>query len=121
MFMFLMNVIIKIISMLAVGVITIGVASTMYKTIKTEFTTTEPAAKMHNRQVVRAYLGTYILLGLELLIAVDIIKTIAHPSVNEMIILAAIVLIRTFIAYFLNKEIDAVTRELDEKEKAEIK
>jgi len=55
---------------------------------------------------IRIDLGRYLLLGLEFLIAADIIRTIVKPSLDEVIVLVAIVAIRTVISYFLNKEIE---------------
>lgn len=51
-------------------------------------------------------LGFHLLLGLEFLIAADIIRTIVHPSLQELAILGSLVAIRTVISYFLNKEIE---------------
>ena len=52
---------------------------------------------------LRADLGTYLLLGLEFLIASDILKT--EPSLNELAILGGVVILRTVLSIFLNKEI----------------
>ena len=57
------------------------------------------------RETLRHQLGSYLLLGLEFLIAADIIRTIAHPTLNDMAVLGSIVLIRTVISYFLEKEV----------------
>jgi uncharacterized membrane protein len=46
-----------------------------------------------------------IMLGLEFFIAGDLMKTIFTPGLNEVIILALIVAIRTVIGYSLNLEI----------------
>ena len=58
-----------------------------------------------SREVLRHHLGSYLLLGLEFMIAADIIHTIIHPDPQSLIILGAIVVIRTIISYFLNKEL----------------
>jgi uncharacterized membrane protein len=51
-------------------------------------------------------LGQTILLGLELLVAGDIVRTVAaSPSLTSVAILAAIVLIRTFLSFSLEVEI----------------
>jgi uncharacterized membrane protein len=55
---------------------------------------------------IRAVLGTYILFGLEFMIAGDIIHTFIKPSQDDLIILATIVAIRTVISYFLGREVD---------------
>lgn len=64
---------------------------------------------------IRAVLGTYILFGLEFMIAGDIIHTFLKPSQEDLIILATIVAIRTVISYFLGREVDQAQR--DEKKK----
>ncbi len=56
---------------------------------------------------LRQYLGRSILLGLELLVAADIIRTVAEsPTLRQVLILGLIVLIRTFLSFTLEMEID---------------
>ena len=55
----------------------------------------------------RSNLGQSILLGLEFLVAADIINTVAvEPAVQSLIVLAGIVLIRTFLSFSLEVEIE---------------
>ena len=55
----------------------------------------------------RANLGRGILLGLELLVGADIIATVTAPLTAESVgLLAAIVLIRTFLSFSLETEIE---------------
>lgn len=54
----------------------------------------------------RRLLGRSILLGLELLVAGDIIRTVAtQPTLGNIAVLAGIVLIRTFLSFSLELEI----------------
>lgn len=54
----------------------------------------------------RQQLGRSILLGLELLVAADIIRTVAvAPTLKSVVLLAGIVLIRTFLSFSLELEI----------------
>lgn len=54
----------------------------------------------------RQFLGRSILLGLELLVAADIIRTVAvTPTLASIAVLAGIVLIRTFLSFSLELEI----------------
>jgi uncharacterized membrane protein len=54
----------------------------------------------------RRFLGRSILLGLELLVAADIIRTVAvTPTMESVAVLAFIVLIRTFLSWSLELEI----------------
>lgn len=63
----------------------------------------------HEAEVYRRFrqqLGQTILLGLELLVAGDIVRTVAaQPTLTSVAILAAIVLIRTFLSFSLEVEI----------------
>jgi uncharacterized membrane protein len=55
----------------------------------------------------RQQLGRAILLGLELLVAADIIRTVAiTPTVESVVVLGAIVLVRTFLSFSLEVEIN---------------
>uniref|UniRef100_UPI00339D791A DUF1622 domain-containing protein n=1 Tax=Aquibium sp. A9E412 TaxID=2976767 RepID=UPI00339D791A len=55
----------------------------------------------------RAGLGRAILLGLEFLVAADIIATVAiEPTLDSLAVLAGIVLIRTFLSFALQIEIE---------------
>ena len=52
-------------------------------------------------------MGRSILLGLEFLVAADIIGTVAiEPNLNNLAVLAGIVLIRTFLSISLEVEIE---------------
>jgi uncharacterized membrane protein len=58
-------------------------------------------------QRYRADVGRSILLGLEFLVAADIINTVAiDPSLESLAVLAGIVLIRTFLSFALEVEIE---------------
>ena len=74
----------------------------------------------------RRVLGRAILLGLELLVAADIIKTVAvTPTLESVAVLAVIVLIRTFLSWSLELEISGRwpwqkrRQDLDESAKAD--
>ena len=55
----------------------------------------------------RRHLGRSILLGLEFLVAADIIGTVAvEPTFTNLGVLAGIVLIRTFLSFALEMEIE---------------
>jgi uncharacterized membrane protein len=55
----------------------------------------------------RARLGRSILLGLEFLVAADIIATVAiEPTLDSVIVLGGVVLIRTFLSFALEVEIE---------------
>jgi uncharacterized membrane protein len=56
---------------------------------------------------LRRFLGRSLLLGLEFLVAGDIIKTVAiEPTFDSVIVLAVIVLVRTVLSLSIDVEID---------------
>jgi uncharacterized membrane protein len=58
---------------------------------------------------MRRYLGRSILLGLEVLVAADLIRTVAvEPNLQNVVTLAIIVLIRTFLSFSLEVELEGV-------------
>ena len=65
---------------------------------------------LHGCHDIRVELGTYILLGIEFMIASDLINTVLSRQLEDLIIVSALVVIRTAISYFLNKEIEALRR-----------
>ncbi|MCR6727466.1 DUF1622 domain-containing protein [Agrobacterium fabrum] len=86
-----------------VGVILVGVLIATVGYIRDVFST--PQREAYERY--RANLGRGILLGLEILIGADIIATIIAPLTWESVgLLGLIVLIRTFLSFSLEAEID---------------
>jgi uncharacterized membrane protein len=58
---------------------------------------------------LRTSFGSVILLGLEILVAADLVRTVAvAPTLQNVLILALIVVIRTFLSFSLEIEIDGV-------------
>lgn len=56
---------------------------------------------------IRQNLGRIILLGLEILVAGDIIATVStEPTMQSVLVLAVIVLIRTFLSFSLQVELE---------------
>ena len=62
---------------------------------------------------IRLFLGRYLALGLEFQLGSDILSTAVAPTIAEVKILAAIVVIRTVLNYFLSKEIERERQEVE--------
>ena len=88
-----------------VAIIVWGVLLTVYRLLKLEFIRMKHKSIYRERESVRHHFASYMLMALEFLIAADIIATVIHPTFEEIAILASIVVIRTVISYFLEKEI----------------
>ncbi|UUV99091.1 DUF1622 domain-containing protein [Vagococcus luciliae] len=103
--------IIFVLNAFSVIILLVGVAKAIVDFTKNEFGsgTREEISFRNNK--IKLYLGSYILLSLEVLIASDIIETILNPSTQDIVILGGIVVIRTAISYFLGKEIEQTHNE----------
>ena len=59
--------------------------------------------------VLRQAFGGTLLLGLEVLVAADLVRTVAvAPTLDNVLVLGLIVLIRTFLSFSLETEIEGV-------------
>jgi uncharacterized membrane protein len=59
--------------------------------------------------VLRQAFGGTLLLGVEVLVAADLVRTVAvAPTLNNVLVLGLIVLIRTFLSFSLETEIEGV-------------
>jgi len=93
------------IGVLGVLVIVFGVACGLLRFLRAEFRAACGHDIEQDRKLLRHALGYYLLLGLEFLIASDIIDTLMRPTLQDLGTLGAIVLIRTIISYSLNAEL----------------
>jgi uncharacterized membrane protein len=95
------------IGLLGVLVIVFGVSLGLCAFLRAEISVARGADPVIARHLLRQNLGYYLLLGLEFLIAADIIETLMKPTPRDLITLGAIVLIRTVISFSLNAELSA--------------
>jgi uncharacterized membrane protein len=92
------------IELAGVGIIVVGAVAATLLFLSNAFGTAGWNAAFNS---YRANLGRGILLGLEFLVAADIIGTVAvTPSIENLLVLGLIVLIRTFLSISLEVEID---------------
>jgi len=64
----------------------------------------EVAKRPYTYNHIRRELTDKIVFGLEFFIAADILSTLVAPTHEELILLGAVVVIRTLMGYFLSKE-----------------
>jgi uncharacterized membrane protein len=87
------------VAVLALGVLA-GVAMFVWRAAR-------PGTRGHAYAPSRRFLGRSILLGLEILVAGDIIRTVAvTPTFTSVGVLAIIVVIRTFLSFALEVELN---------------
>ncbi len=103
------------ISVLGIAIIVWGIAVTFIRFLKCEYERMKYKKRMYmQREILRHTFGTYLLLALEFLIAADLILTVIDFSFYDLGILGGIVVIRTVISFFLDRE-NEETREFREK------
>ena len=66
----------------------------------------QPAASHRTRKDIWRRFGTWLLLGLEFELAADIIGSVVSPTWQDIGELGAIAVIRTFLNYFLEQDLE---------------
>lgn len=59
------------------------------------------------KEAIRLNLGRTLALALEFEVGADILKTVAAPDLNSLLLLAGIIILRTLLNYFLERELNA--------------
>ncbi|HZF42234.1 MAG TPA: DUF1622 domain-containing protein [Sphingomonadaceae bacterium] len=94
----------RAIEIVGIGIIVVGAAASLIQFLR------QLVASRDREDAVAAFrsdLGRSILLGLEFLVAADIINTVAiEPTLESLAVLAGIVAIRTFLSWSLEVEIE---------------
>ena len=105
MFTHFLNILATAISVVSLLIVTYGALVAFITFLGNELKRFTGQYSTVNIRRLRAELGTYLLLGLELLIASENLKTNLDPSKDELPIQGGIDLLRTIHTLFLNYEI----------------
>jgi uncharacterized membrane protein len=100
------------IDVFSVAILLIGALRFILGFVRAEFLRDGPA-RMNGIDYRRMELGRYILAGLELFIVSDIIHTALSLALNDLLFLGLLVLIRSVISFFLDREIREIRMEFD--------
>lgn len=106
------HILIVILNTISVLILVLGVIKAIIRFINVEFSLKDnedrDEVELRSINIIKRNLGAYVLLSLEVLIAADIIESILNPTIEDILMLGAVVIIRTVISFFLGKEIEAV-------------
>jgi uncharacterized membrane protein len=92
------------IELLAVAIIVVAI---LYSTLRYAFKAALHPEAEDNYQELKFSLGRALLLGLEILVAADIVRTVAlEATLESVVVLGLLVLIRTFLSWALVVEIE---------------
>jgi uncharacterized membrane protein len=90
--------------LIGVGVLVLGFLIAVVRS-GMQYLRTQDASSSY--RTVRSFFGRSILLGLEILVAADLIRTVAvDPTMENVAVLGLIVIIRTVLSFSLEIEID---------------
>ena len=106
-----LEVIASVIDLIGIAIVLLGFVRALFSFVKNEigrFRSNGGAGCMHQ---VRIDLGTYILVGIEFMIASDIINTVLKRELADLAFVSALVAIRTAISFFLGRELAEVKQE----------
>ena len=90
-----------VVEAIGAAIVGLGAVSTAFRYALSLF-----GLRDYSNSQIRLYLGRYLALGLEFQIGADILSTAVSPTFEEVQLLAAIVVIRTVLNYFLSKELE---------------
>ena len=92
------------IELLAIAIIVLAIITATLQYLVTRYINKDAPKAYHGYRVT---LGSALLVGLEILVAADVIRTVAlEPSFENVAILGLLVLIRTFLGWSLVVEIE---------------
>jgi uncharacterized membrane protein len=105
----------EIIDYIGISIIVWGFLISLKDLLFFEFSKLTKHTSLAASHLIRRKLGIYILMGLEFMIASDIIHTVVKREITDLYFLAGIIVLRTLIGYFLGKEIKEAEDSMQEK------
>ncbi|TNC73730.1 DUF1622 domain-containing protein [Rubellimicrobium roseum] len=103
----------EIIDVLAILLLLIGAIRFIVGVVQAELSR-DSGVRFRGLNRERVELARYILSGLELLIVADIIRTALSLALSDLVFLGVLVLIRSVISFFLDRELEQLRQELSE-------
>lgn len=95
------------VEVVGITIIVVGAVQALFRFLLAQTSLAPSSGPVDTVAAFRSNLGRSILLGLEFLVAADIVNTIAvEPTPSSLAVLAGIVLIRTFLSFSLEVEIE---------------
>ncbi|MGL5684074.1 MAG: DUF1622 domain-containing protein [Marinifilaceae bacterium] len=107
----ILNTTAEIISAVSLVIVVYGTLIGFIAFARNEVNRLNGSFNLVNIRRIRVECGSYLLLGLEFLIASDILETVLKPGFDELAILGGIVVVRIVLSYFLNKEMKELKEE----------
>ena len=98
-------------------IITLGACEALYAIFRSAF---QVHAQISTRKQIWLRFGVWLLLGLEFELAADVVRTAISPSWSDIGELGAIAVIRTFLNFFLEKDLEKYVEPTGERTPAQV-
>ncbi|HHX89195.1 MAG TPA: DUF1622 domain-containing protein [Paracoccus sp.] len=95
---------VTVIELFAVVILFIGLARFAWSYLRSELSGSDMVARTTSANLGRITLARYILMALEVFIVADILMAVVSASLQSLLFLALLVVIRSVISYFLERE-----------------
>lgn len=103
--------VVVLIELFAIAILLLGVVRFTGWFVSGEVMRRDAHERDHQLNRGRLALGRHILASLEVLIVADLIRTVLHLTLANIVLLGGLVLIRTFISFSLEYEMRALEKE----------
>lgn len=107
---------VTVIDLFAIAVLLLGAVRFVAGFVLAEARFGDDMRRVRGINYERVELGRYILAGLEILIVSDIIHTALSLAMVDLVFLGLLVVIRSLISFFLDRELAEVKREMEERD-----
>ncbi|WP_083554261.1 DUF1622 domain-containing protein [Paracoccus sp. SM22M-07] len=103
--------VVVLIELFAIAILLLGIVRFTGWFVSGEVMRRDAHERNHQLNRGRLALGRHILASLEVLIVADLIRTVLHLTLANIVLLGGLVLIRTFISFSLEYEMRALEKE----------
>ena len=100
-----------VIELFAIAILLLGLLRFAKDFVSGEILRRDAHERGHRLNVGRLTLGRHILSGLEVLIVADLIRTMLHLTMENILLLGGLVAIRSLISFFLEREMSHLDQE----------
>jgi uncharacterized membrane protein len=110
---------VTLIELFAIAVLLVGLARFIGAFVGGAAFQLEGSKRTHTMNACRIELGRHILASLEVFIVSDVIRTVVHLTFENLLLLGLLILIRSVISFFLEREMRNLEGEQKERLKGE--
>ena len=106
---YILHILANAFDIIAVFIVVWGAIKAIFQLLRSEILHAHVVRK-HHIELMRMDLGQKIVLGLEFFLVGDLIRLVGGASMEMLLKLAIIVLLRTVLSYFLTREISSTAK-----------